>query len=550
MERMLEADVVVVGSGSAGAVVAGTLARDPACRVLLIEAGGRDWNPLLRVPLMTGVLLRGRHANWSYRSEPEPHLSGRSLSWPRGKVLGGSSAINGMVWTRGVPADYDGWAQRGLPDWTWEKVLSAFRRIERHWMGGTDLHGGDGPQPVTRLADIHPLSEAFLAAGRQAGHAETGDFNGERPEGVGRYDFTIENGRRVSAATAFLAPLRGRPNLSILTAAHAIRVVVEGGKATGVEVLAGGRRIVCRAAREVVVSCGTVNTPQLLWLSGIGPADALRSHGIAVVADLPGVGRDLQDHLLVRVEHDCTEPVTLHRLLRADRAAVALARALATGTGPAARFPLEVGAFLRSDPSREVPDLQSHFLPGLSTAALRHAFSRRPPAGGHGFFANVYQLRPESRGTVSIRSSDPLAPPVIRGNYLSAPADIGALRTGVRMLREIFSQAAFDRWRGAERAPGPDRRTDAEIDAWIRATADTVFHPVGTCRMGNDAMAVVDGRLRVRGIDGLRIADASVMPAMPGSNTHAPSMMIGARAAEFIAGGESARPREPSLAHA
>lgn len=547
--RRLEAEVVVVGSGSAGAVVAGTLARDPACRVLLVEAGGRDWNPLLRVPLMTGVLLRGRYANWAYRTEPDPGLHGRVVNWPRGKVLGGSSAINGMVWTRGVPSDYDGWAQRGLPEWTWEKVLPIFRAIERHHAGPSDWHGGDGPQPVTRFPDLHPLSEAFLEAGRQAGLPSTDDFNGPEPEGVGIYDFTIDGGRRASAATSYVTPLLGRPNLEVLTRAHATRILFEGRRAVGLEVVRGGERIEVRAAGALVLSAGAVNTPQILMLSGIGPADALRRHGIGVVADLPGVGQNLQDHLLVRVEHACTEPVTIQRLLRPDLAAAALARALAFGTGPAARFPLEVGAFLRSDPSREVPDLQSHFLPGLTSGVLR---PRLPGRGtdGHGFFANVYQLRPESRGEIALRSADPFAPPVIRPNYLSTHADREAMRAGIRFLRLIFAQPAFDRWRGPELAPGPEATSDADLDAFLRAKADTVFHPVGTCRMGNDPMAVVDGRLRVHGVEGLTIADASVMPTMPGCNTNAPSMMIGAQAARFIAGRLGAEPRESDPVHA
>ncbi|MCC6007127.1 MAG: GMC family oxidoreductase N-terminal domain-containing protein [Rhodobacteraceae bacterium] len=550
MTERFAADVVVVGAGSAGAVLAGTLARDPACRVLLIEAGGRDWNPLLRVPLMTGVLLRGRHANWFYHSEPEPGLNNRRLFWPRGKVLGGSSAINGMVWTRGTPSDYDGWAQRGLPDWTWEKVLPAYRAIECYWRGDSPWHGGSGPQPVTRLERLHPLSQAFLEAGQAAGHPLAEDFNGPAPEGVGQYDFTISGGRRVSAANAYLAPLRGRANLQVLTGGHVLGLMLERGRAKGVEVALGGRRLQVHAAHEVVLSAGTVNTPQILMLSGIGPAEALRAHDIEVRTDLPGVGQNLQDHLLVRVEHDCTEPITLHALLRADRAALALGQALVSGTGPAARFPLEVGAFLRSDPSRSEPDLQAHFLPGLSTAAVRMPFSRGRPGAGHGFFANIYQLRPESRGEVALRSGDPLLAPLIRGNYLSAPVDIAMLRAGVRALRDIFAQAPFDRWRGAERAPGHARQSDADLDAWIRANADTVFHPVGTCRMGIDAMAVTDSRLRVHGVEGLRVADASVMPAMPGCNTHAPSMMIGARAAEFIATDLGLSRKEPELDHA
>lgn len=535
-------DVIVVGAGSAGCVVAARLAADRARRVVLVEAGPSDTNPLLRVPLMTGVLLRGRMANWFYDTEPEPNLGGRRLFWPRGKVLGGSSAINGMVWTRGLPADYDGWAQCGLPAWSFEHVLPVYRGLERHHGGETAWHGADGPQPVTQPPGLHPLSAAFIGAGQAAGYPVTADFNGPAPEGFGRYDFTIAEGRRVSAATAFLKPLREAPNLSVLTGVQVLRVLVEQGRAVALDVARGGR-VERLAAGEIVLCCGTVNSPQVLMLSGIGPAEALRAHGIAVAADLPGVGQNLQDHLLVRVEHACHEPVTLHSLLRADRAALALARALLTGTGPAARFPLEAGAFLRSDPALDTPDLQAHFLPGLSTAAVRWPWSAAP-VKGHGFFANIYRLRPESRGSIGLRSADPRDAPVIRPNYLSARSDVDALVRGVRLLRRVFAQPPFDRWRGAELQPGAGVQTDAEIEAWVRSCADTVFHPVGTCRMGSDAGAVVDAALRVHGIDGLRVADASVMPTMPSCNTHAPSMMIGARAAAFIAG-ETAPSKEP-----
>lgn len=539
-----EADIVVIGTGSAGSVVAGLLASRSDLKVLVLEAGGRDWNPMFRVPLMTGILLRGRYANWSYRTEPEPGLNGRDLFWPRGKVIGGSSSINGMVWTRGFPEDYDAWAQAGLSDWTWEKVLEAYRGIEGHWAGETPYHGGSGPQRLSGIATLNPLSEAFLDAAQQAGVPLTEDFNGPSPYGAGRYDYTIHEGRRLSSARAFLTPEEHRPNLTVLTGAHATRIIIEKGRATGVEILRGGRREVVRAAHEIVLSCGTVNSPQLLLLSGIGPADHLNEHGIPVVVDLPGVGANLQDHLLVRVEYDCTEPVTLHSLLRADRAALALLRALATGTGPAARFPLEVGAFLKSDPALDLPDLQAHFLPGRSTAAVRMPFRSRANDSGHGFFANIYQMRPESRGEIRLKSPDPQAAPAILGRYLTAQRDIEVLRAGVRALRAIISQPAFDRWRGAETAPRRALQSDDELDAWIRSTADTVFHPVGTCRMGLDDRAVVDGALRVRGIEGLRVADASVIPAMASCNTHAPTMMIGAKAVDFILGGSASDRRE------
>jgi choline dehydrogenase len=529
-------DFIIVGAGSAGCVLANRLSADPRRRVLLIEAGGRDWNPLFRVPLMTGVLLRNRHANWFYRTDAEPHLNGRTLFWPRGKVLGGSSAINGMVYTRGTRLDYDNWAQLGLPGWSYDEVLPAFRRSQAHHAGPSEFQGGDGPLPVSRPDTPNPLFDAFIAAGQQAGFPYNPDFNGAEQEGFGRYDFTIRAGERWSAARAFVDPVRSRPNLTVMTGCQVLRVLFADGRASAVEVVRGGETRRIEADREVIVSCGTVNSPALLMHSGVGDPAALSRFDIPVVAASRDVGRNLQDHLLARVEHACTQAVTLHDTLRADRAALALLRALLFKTGPAASFPLEAGAFLKSDPALDTPDLQSHFLPGLSTAALRLPFLPRPPTKheGHGFFANIYQLRPESRGEISLSSADPRAAPAIRPNYLSSETDRRVLREGVKLLRRVMAQAAFDPYRGAELSPGPGVRSDNEIEAWLRETADTVFHPVGTCRMGADPHAVLDERLRVRGVRSLRVVDASSMPLMPSSNTHAPTMMVAERASEFI----------------
>ncbi|MCX7693452.1 MAG: choline dehydrogenase, partial [Tepidimonas taiwanensis] len=518
-------DFIIVGAGSAGCVLANRLSADPSCRVLLLEAGGRDWNPLLRVPLMTGLLLRGGHANWGYVTEPEPNLQGRRLSWPRGKVIGGSSSINGMVHVRGLPSDYDAWAQQGLSGWSFADCLPAFKRIEA-WEGGGDAwRGGDGPLPVTRPPQANPLFDAFIAAGRAAGHGVTHDFNGPAPEGFGRYDFAIRDGQRWSAARAYLDPARPRRNLGIVTRAHLLRVLFEKRRAVGVEALHRGRVLRLRAEREVILSAGTIGSPMALMHSGIGDADALRALGIPVVADRKEVGRNLQDHLLVRVEHACTQPITLHAVTRADRAVLALLRAMLFGTGPAASFPIAAGAYLKSDPALDIPDLQSFLLPGLSSAALRLPFLPRaaPRQHGHGFFANVYQMRPESRGTLSLRSADPRDPPLIRPNHLSAPRDLAVLREGVKRIREVFAQKPMDPFRGPELSPGPGVRTDSEIEAFIRRTAESVFHCTGTCRMGADEASVVDARLRVRGVKGLRIADASVMPAIPSTNTAAPT---------------------------
>ena len=527
------ADVVVVGAGSAGCVLAARLSADRRRRVTLLEAGGRDRNPLLRVPLMTGVLLRSRYSNWFYHTEPEPGLGGRQSFWPRGRVLGGSSAINGMVWARGRPSDYDSWAQAGLPGWGWDDALAAFRRIERFQDGASAEHGGDGPLPITDGGVRHELLDRFVCAGIEAGFPPSRDFNAAPHEGVGRYHFTIAGGQRWSAARAFLQPARGRPNLRIVTGARVARVLVENGRAVGVQTAAGPV-----LGREIVLCGGTINSPQLLMLSGIGPADHLQALGITPVADLPGVGRNLQDHLLVRVEHACTQPITLQSLTRADRAAMALVQALLLRSGPAASFPLAAGFLLRSDPALEEPDLQGHFLPGLTTGTLRVPGFAGPARVGeaHGFMANVTQMRPHSRGQVTLRSADPAAAPAIQANYLSDPRDREVLRAGAKLLRRIFAQPAFDPVRGAETSPGPLVQTDAELDSWIARTADTMFHPVGTCRMGTDGDrgAVVDARLRVHGVAGLRVADASVMPRITSGNTNAPAILIGHRCADFM----------------
>jgi choline dehydrogenase len=401
--------------------------------------------------------------------------------------------------------------------------------------GDPAYHGKEGPMAVSRPRWSHPLSDVWLEAAMQAGHTPTDDFNGTNPEGIARLDYTIANGRRASTARAFLDPARARANLAVRTRAQVARVLVEQGRARGVVLLDG---TVLRAGREVVLCGGTINSPQLLMLSGIGPADDLARLGLGVQADLPGVGANLQDHLLVRVGHACTRDITLDRLRRIDRAAVTVARAWLFGTGPGATFPLLAGGQFRSDPALDMPDLKASFLPGLTSAALRVPFigMQAPGDEGPGFFANIFQMRPESRGAIRLASADPTAHPRIMPNYLGSAHDREVMRRGARLLREIFAQRAFDPWRGRELAPGPDVQDDRALDAWISRVADTVYHPVGTCRMGpdHDAMAVVDARLRVRGIEGLRVADASIMPAITSCNTAAPTIMIGEKCAQMI----------------
>ncbi|MEQ8707412.1 MAG: choline dehydrogenase [Rhodospirillales bacterium] len=528
-------DYIIVGAGSAGCVLANRLTADGRFTVLLLEAGKRNSHPWFRIPLMTGKLLRGRAHNWFYHTEPEPNLNGRRLFWPRGKVLGGSSSINGMVYTRGLPLDYDIWAQTGLPGWSFEDVLPYFRRSENYQDGANDRHGADGPMPVTRPEDKNPLYDAFLTAGREAGLPETDDFNGEDQEGVGRYHFNIADGRRHSSAAAFLLPALGRKNLEVRTEAQTTRLLMQGRDVTGVEWRQGGDTRTTLARRGVILCGGVVNSPQLLMLSGIGPGEHLRSTGIDVVHDLPGVGQNLQDHLLVRVQHACLQPITMHSLLRADRAVRAVVQAMLFGSGPASKFPLLTGALVKTRPELDDPDIQCHFLPGLSTAAVRwNPFAKAGPADGHGFFANAYQLRPESTGELRLASADPFEAPRITANYLATETDRRTIRDAVRLLRRIFAQPAFDPYRDREISPGAGVQSDQEIDSWVRETAESVFHPVGTCRMGVGADAVVDGNLRVHGIGGLRVVDASVMPRMPSCNTHAPTVMIAEKAADAI----------------
>lgn len=531
-------DYIIVGAGSAGCVLANRLSADPSSRVLLLEAGERDGNPLFRLPMLMGKLFQSGIYNWHYHTDPEPYLNDRSLYWPRGKALGGSSTINGMIYVRGNRHDYDRWSQLGLPGWSYEDVLPAFRRSEGHIQREDEYHNGNGELTVCRARGKNMLHDVFVEAGGEAGYRSNDDFNGADQEGFGRFDFTIKDGKRWSTSYAFLRPVMSRSNLTVETEAHAKRIVVENGRAVGIEYSQRGRERTAHAAREVVVASGTVNSPHLLLLSGIGPEQELAEHGVPIVHDLPGVGKNLQDHVDCVMVWECRKPVTLYGDLRADKLVLSVIQGMLFGSGVVTTFPYESGAFLKSRAGLDAPDIQLHFMPALEKTANLHfpnPFKKKQAVeANHGFTLRVGPVNPESRGEIKLRSADPADKPSIRANYLQSDFDLRTMIAGIRMTREIISQKAFDPYRGNELAPGPAIDDDAELENWLRATAMTTFHPVGTCKMGNDPMAVVDSRLKVHGIEGLRIADASIMPIISSGNTNAPAIMIGERASDFI----------------
>ncbi len=525
-----EHDFVVIGGGTAGCVLANRLSAEPGTSVALLEAGGEARHPFIHIPLMAGLVYFMRSINWGYETEPEPHLDGRRIPWPRGKVLGGTSAINGMMYMRGNRQDYDGWRQLGLDGWDYASVLPYFKRAEGHGSRRDAYHGSDGPLRVNRAQSENPLYGVFLEACEALGMARNDDFNGAVQEGIGRQDFCVDRGRRVNTGHAFILPVRSRANLRVVLRAHAERLIFEGRRCVGVAFREGGRRREIRARREVILSAGTINSPQILQLSGIGAPDHLGGLGIETLVASADVGRNLQDHAGVYVQVACTQPVALYGLLRPDRAALACLRAYLLGTGPGTSVALEAGGFARSRAGLDVPDLQITFIPGLTLDVTRKK------QGRHGFLTHCYQLRPESRGEIRITAADSRAAPAIHANTLAAETDRRVMRDAVHLARRIMAQAPFDPYRGEEIAPGSAAQADDEIDAWIRATLTTVWHPVGTCRMGTDESAVVDAALRVRGVDALRVVDASVMPLITSSNTAAPTVMIAEKAADMILG--------------
>jgi choline dehydrogenase len=520
-------DYVIVGAGSAGCVLANRLSANPAHRVLILEAGGRDWHPFIHMPAGLAKLVNNKRVNWDFNTEPEPNLAHRRLWWPRGKVLGGSSSINAMCYTRGAPGDYDEWAAlTGDARWSWANVLPVFKRAEGNTRGASEWHGGNGPLAVDDLRHHNVLSDAVIEAAADTGYVRNGDFNGPTQEGFGYYQVTQKNGARCSAATAYLAPVRSRENLTVVTGALTTRVVVDGGRAVGVEYRKRGRDVRVEAGC-VVLAGGAINSPQLLMLSGIGAADHLRAHDIAVVRDLPGVGANLQDHLDICTLVRSTQPVTYDKTNDVAVALEFLLRRTGIGTSNIA----EAGGFVRSRHATDARcDLQFHFVPALLDQHGRHRLD------GYGYTLHACALRPNSRGTIRLKTRDPAAHPAIQPNYLSDADgyDLKMLIEGAHISREIFAQKPFAPYRGEEIFPGATARSDADLETFVRRKAETIYHPVGTCRMGPDAGAVVDSELRVHGIDGLRVVDASVMPTLIGGNTNAPVIMIAERASDLL----------------
>ena len=528
----MQADYVIIGSGSAGSALAYRLG-EAGHRVVVIEAGGTDVGPFIQMPGALSYPMNMKRYDWGLHTEPEPYLGGRVLATPRGRVIGGSSSINGMVYVRGHARDFDAWEEMGAQGWAYADVLPYFKRME-HWHGSatpSDYRGTDGPLHITRGPRSNPLFNAFIEAGRQAGYPVTEDYNGQAQEGFGAMEATIWKGRRWSTANAYLKPAMKSSNVQLYHG-FARRVVIEDGRAVGVELSRGGKVEVIRAAREVIIAASSINTPKILMHSGIGPASHLAEMGIPVLADRPGVGANLQDHLELYLQFAASQPITLYKYWNLWGKALIGAQWLFTGKGLGASNQFESCGFIRSRAGVEYPDLQYHFLP----IAVR--YDGKVSAAGHGFQVHTGPMRSKSRGAVTLRSPNPDAPPKILFNYMSDPTDWQDFRTAIRLTREIFAQGAMAPFVKAEIQPGSAAQSDDELDAFIREHVESAYHPCGTARMGrrDDQMAVVDPELRVIGVDGLRVADSSIFPQVTNGNLNAPSIMAGEKAADHILG--------------
>ena len=531
----MNADFVIVGAGSAGCAMAYRLSENGKNSVLVIEFGGTDMGPLIQMPAALSYPMNMKTYDWGFQSEPEPHLNGRKLATPRGKVVGGSSSINGMVYVRGHAKDYDHWQESGADGWSYADVLPYFKRMET-WDanghgGDPEWRGKDGPLHVTRGPRENPLFDAFVNAGRQAGYETTSDYNGEKQEGFGPMEQTVHNGRRWSAANAYLKPALKRDNCTIIRA-FARKIVIENGRAVGVEIERGGKIELIEADKEVIMASSSINSPKLLMLSGIGPAKHLKEHGINVIADRPGVGQNLQDHLELYLQVACLKPITLYKHWNLFSKAMIGAQWLFTKTGLGASNQFESAAFIRSKAGVEYPDIQYHFLP----IAVR--YDGQVAAEGHGFQAHVGPMRSNSRGSITLASADPKDAPKILFNYMSTPEDWVDFRNCIRLTREVFGQDAFKQYAGKEIQPGNALHTDAELDTFINEHVERAYHPCGTCKMGatSDPMAVVDPECRVIGVEGLRVADSSIFPRITNGNLNGPSIMTGEKAADHILG--------------
>jgi choline dehydrogenase len=524
-------DFIVTGAGSAGCAVAGRLSESGRWRVLLLEAGGRDSNPWIHIPLGYTKTFTNPQVNWMFESEPEPQLNNRTLYQPRGKVLGGTSSINGMVYMRGTPADYDGWRQRGCEGWDWDSVLPFFKKAEDNERGGNEFHGNGGPLHVSNPVRS-PLGDAMVKAAIEAGVPANDDFNGARQEGVGYYQTTTTNRRRWSSARAYLGAARGRQNLTVVTNAHATRILFEEGRAAGVDYATPTGRRTARARGEIVVSGGVYGSPQLLQLSGLGPGALLQEFDIPVVRDMPGVGGHLHDHFNTYLVFRCTQKITVNDMAKSPALKLKAAVQYAVSrSGHLSNAGIYAGALVRTDPRLEEPDLQINMSGWSAIERLRTGIKPHPFSA---FTFSPVHLRPDGRGWVKIKSSDPLAPPAIQFNFLASDADYQALIYGMRLSRKIAAQPALKPFVAEEVLPGPEVESDAQMIEEIRVRGVSNLHPVGTCRMGREVDAVVDPRLKVYGVQGLRVADASIMPVVPGGNTNAPSIMIGEKCAAMV----------------